>query len=51
MIQLFNIPDHRIDTSEFSHLLHGDIVGKFEENFSEYVGAMYACPETSAASR
>tara|TARA_R100000008_G_C3586877_1_gene173185 strand:- start:3198 stop:4118 length:921 start_codon:yes stop_codon:yes gene_type:complete len=50
MIQLFNIPNHRIDTSEFSHLLHGSIVGKFEENFAEYVGAKYACTANSASS-
>ena len=50
MIELFNIPNHVIDTSKFSHLLHGDIVSEFEQNFAEYVGAKYACSANSASS-
>ena len=30
MIQLFNINNHIIDTSEFSNLLHDDIVVEFD---------------------
>lgn len=48
MIDLFNIPDYIIDTSKFTHYLHGDIVDKFEENFREYVGAKYSCSVNSA---
>ena len=43
MINLFNINNHRIDTSKFNHYLHGSIVSEFEDNFCEYVGAKYAC--------
>jgi len=50
MIQLFNIPNHKIDTSTFSHLLHGKIVDELETNFAEYVGAKYACMANSASS-
>jgi dTDP-4-amino-4,6-dideoxygalactose transaminase len=48
MIQLFNIPNYTIDTSKFSHYLHGSIVDEFEKNFLEYVGAKYACSVNSA---
>ncbi len=48
MIQLFNITNHVIDTSKFSHYLHGTIVEEFENNFLEYVGAKYACSVNSA---
>ena len=48
MIQLFNIPNYNIDTSKFSHYLHGDIVTQFESKFAEYVGAKYACSVNSA---
>jgi len=48
MIQLFNIPNYNIDTSKFSHYLHGDIVTQFESKFAEYVGAKYACSINSA---
>lgn len=48
MIQLFNIPNYTIDTSKFSHYLHGSIVDEFEQNFLEYVGAKYACSVNSA---
>lgn len=50
MIELFNIPNYKIDTAEFSHLLHGGIVEKLEQNFAEYVGAKYACTANSASS-
>ena len=48
MIQLFNINNHTIDTSEFSNLLHDDIVIQFEKKIAEYVGAKYACAVNSA---
>ena len=50
MIQLFNINHHTIDTSEFSNLLHDDVVIKFERVIAEYVGAKYACSVNSATS-
>ena len=48
MIQLFNIPNHTIDTSKFSHYLHGTIVEEFENEFAKYVGAKYAISVNSA---
>ena len=48
MIQLFNIPNHKIDTSKFSHFLHGQNVTDFENEFAKYVGAKYACGINSA---
>ena len=48
MINLFNIPDYTIDTSTFSHYLHGDIVEEFESNFKNYVGAKYSCTVNNA---
>tara|TARA_Y100000034_G_scaffold134896_1_gene204713 strand:- start:870 stop:1823 length:954 start_codon:yes stop_codon:yes gene_type:complete len=48
MINLFNIPNYSIDTSKFTHFLHGDIVEEFEENFRDYVGAKYSCSLNSA---
>ena len=50
MIQLFNINNHIIDTSEFSNLLHDDIVIECEKKIAEYVGAKYACAVNSATS-
>ena len=48
MIKLFNINHHTIDTSEFSNLLHDDIVVEFEKKIAEYVGSKYACSINSA---
>ena len=48
MIQLFNINTHKIDTSEFSNLLHDDIVVEFEKKIADYVGSKYACSINSA---
>jgi len=50
MIDLFHIPSYKIDTSDFSHLLHDSIVQEFEQNFAAYVGAKYACSGNSASS-
>ena len=48
MIQLFNIYTHTIDTSEFSNMLHDDIVIQYEKKIADYVGAKYACAINSA---
>jgi len=48
MVNLFHIPNYKIDTATFSHYLHGDIVTQFENKFCEYVGAKYACTVNSA---
>ena len=48
MIKLFNINHHTIDTSEFSNLLHDDIVVEFEKKIADYVGSKYACSINSA---
>ena len=48
MIQLFNINTHIIDTSDFSNLLHDDVVIELENKFASYVGAKYACSVNSA---
>ena len=50
MINLFHIPQLTINTSEFSHLLHDEIIEEFEQSFAEYVGAKYACFANSASS-
>jgi len=50
MIRLFDIPNHTIDTSDFTNLLHDKVVTEFEERFAEYVGAKYACSVNSATS-
>ena len=38
MIQLFNVNNHIIDTSEFSNMLHDDIVTQYEKEIANYVG-------------
>ena len=48
MIQLFNVNNHIIDTSEFSNMLHDDIVIQYEKEIANYVGAKYACAVNSA---
>jgi|TARA_R110000824_G_scaffold6775_5_gene31300 dTDP-4-amino-4,6-dideoxygalactose transaminase len=48
VIQLFHINKHTIDTSEFSNLLHDDVVTEFEDKIAKYVGAKYACSINSA---
>ena len=50
MINLFHIPNYAVDTAQFTHILHGDIVDKFTENFCKYVGVQYGCPVNSATS-
>ena len=48
MIQLFHINNHTIDTSQFSNLLHDEIVIEYEKEIANYVGAKYACAINSA---
>ena len=50
MVELFNIPQLKIDTANFTHLLHDEVVCELEDNFAEYVGAKYACTANSASS-
>jgi dTDP-4-amino-4,6-dideoxygalactose transaminase len=48
MIQLFNINNYVIDTSNFKNILHDKIVDVFVENFCKYVGAKFGCAVNSA---
>ena len=47
MIQLFHIPNHKIDTSNYSHSLHDKRVEELEKKIADYVGAKYACAVNS----
>jgi len=49
VINLFEFDNHTIDTSDFDHLLHGQIVKDFEKEVCEYVGAKYAASFFSAS--
>ena len=48
MIQLFNINNHIVDTSNFSNLLHDSAVIEFEEMIADYVGAKFLMRNFSA---
>jgi UDP-4-amino-4,6-dideoxy-L-N-acetyl-beta-L-altrosamine transaminase len=48
MIKLFDPDTYNIDLSDFSNILHDEIVLEFEKNFCEYVGAKHACSINSA---
>lgn len=48
-INLFELDNHIVDTSEFDHFLHGGIVKEFEEAICDYVGAKYAASFFSAS--
>lgn len=50
MIQLFNINNHIINTSDYSNLLHDKKVKEFEDKIADYVGAKYAVTFNSATS-
>lgn len=50
MINLFEITNYRIDTSQFANHLHDVIVMDFADEFANFVGAKYACPLSSATS-
>ena len=41
MIQLFNVPKYRVDSSRFSNLLHDPVRDRVEQRIAEYVGADY----------
>jgi len=47
-INLFHIPTYTLNTEDFSHTLHGEVVTQFEETFCKYVGASYGCSINSA---
>jgi len=48
MINLFHIPNHKVSTENYNHLLHGSVVQDFEEAFCSYVGAKYGVAVNSA---
>lgn len=48
MINLFHIPNYKVSTENYNHLLHGSIVQDFEEAFCSYVGAKYGVAVNSA---
>lgn len=50
MINLFNVPNYKIDTDKFKNLLLDDIIREFTNNFCSYVGIKYGCPVNSASS-
>lgn len=50
MINLFHVPTYKIDTANYSNLLHDKVVKDFEEAFAAYVGAKYAVSLNSASS-
>ena len=50
MIDLFNIKNHVIDTSNYNNLLHDKIVTEFEDTICNYVGAKYGVSFNSATS-
>ena len=50
MIELFNIDHYTINTSNYSSLLHDEVVNKFEKSIADYVGAKYAVSFNSATS-
>jgi dTDP-4-amino-4,6-dideoxygalactose transaminase len=48
MIKLFNINNYKINMSEHSNVLHGNIVSDLESSISSFVGAKYAVSLNSA---
>lgn len=50
MINLFHINNYKIDTSDYSNILHDKIVTNFENTIASYVGAKYAVGLNSATS-
>ena len=48
MIQLFDIPRHRVDTADYPNVLGGSIVQALEDEVAAYVGARYAVSLSSA---
>lgn len=43
MIKLFELSKGSYNLEDYNHVLHGDIVTQFEEEFAKYVGCEYAC--------
>lgn len=50
MIQLFNINNYQVDTSEYNNLLHDKVVTEFEKEIAKFVGAKYSVSFNSATS-
>ena len=50
MINLFHINNHKLNTRDYSNLLHDKVVDKFEQTIAGYVGAKYAVSFNSATS-
>jgi dTDP-4-amino-4,6-dideoxygalactose transaminase len=50
MINLFNINNYQINTSDYSNFLHDNKVTEFEEKIADYVGAKYSVSFNSATS-
>jgi len=48
MINLFHLKQHTIDTSNFNHILHGNIVTTIEKEIANFVGAKYGVGINSA---
>ena len=49
MINLFNIPNNTLQTSDYSNLLHGKQVAELENKISKFVGAKHAVALDSAS--
>lgn len=49
MINLFNVPNNTLQTSDYSNLLHGKQVSELENKISKFVGAKYAAALDSAS--
>jgi dTDP-4-amino-4,6-dideoxygalactose transaminase len=49
-ISLFHIPSYKINTGNFTNLLHDKVVQEFEEEFADYTGFKYAVGLNSATS-
>ncbi len=48
MINLFHFNYHKINTGDFNHILHGNIVNTVEEKIANFVGAKYGVGINSA---
>tara|TARA_R110000803_G_scaffold17345_1_gene46849 strand:- start:2097 stop:3044 length:948 start_codon:yes stop_codon:yes gene_type:complete len=49
MINLFNVPNNTLQTSDYSNLLHGKQVAELENKISKFVGAKHAVALDSAS--
>jgi dTDP-4-amino-4,6-dideoxygalactose transaminase len=50
MIDLFHLNTYQVDISNYSNMLHDDVVIEFENEIKKYVGAKYAVTFNSATS-